>query len=117
MSDPDGLEGPLAAAALETLQPLLLTPVLHHSIRTFVLAAAECRWHGWDVDPDDLLVACLFHDSGTIPDDSTERFEVTGADRAVAFARGPIGTPRLVAPSGTPSPCTPHPGSPSDTSR
>jgi hypothetical protein len=88
MSDPDGLEGPLASAALETLQPLLLTPVLHHSIRTFVLAAAECRWHGWDVDPDDLLVASLFHDSGTIPDDSTERFEVTGADRAVVFARG-----------------------------
>jgi hypothetical protein len=87
VSDPDGLEVPLASAALETLRPLLMAPVLQHSVRTFVLAVAESRWHGWDVDRDDLLVACLFHDSGTIPDDSSERFEVTGADRAVTFAR------------------------------
>lgn len=90
MSEPaatGGLDGPLTVAALEILRPLLLEPVLHHSLRTAALAAAEAKVRGWDVDPDDLLVAGLFHDSGTAADDSAERFEVTGADRAVAFAR------------------------------
>jgi hypothetical protein len=87
MADPDLLGGPVARHALEVLRPLLLAPILDHSVRTCLLAEAECRVNGWDVDPDDLVVASLFHDSGTIPDDSPERFEVVGADRAVAFAR------------------------------
>jgi HD domain len=81
------LERPVAREALEVLRPLLLAPIVDHSLRTCLLADAERRTRGWDVDPDELVVACLFHDSGTIPDASPERFEVVGADRAVAFAR------------------------------
>jgi hypothetical protein len=87
MPDHDGLDDPLAASALSSLRPRLLTPILDHSVRTFHLAVAESAVHGWDVDPADLVIACLFHDSGTIADASAERFEVTGADRAVEFAR------------------------------
>lgn len=85
MTDP--LDTPLAREALAVLRPQLLAPILHHSIRTCALAAAESEAGALDVSPDDLLIACLFHDSGTIPDASPERFEVTGADRAADFAR------------------------------
>jgi hypothetical protein len=87
MPDLDGLDDPVGTLALDTLRPLLLSPILNHSLRTLHLAAAESRACAWDVDPVDLLIACLFHDSGTVPDRSPERFEVAGADRAVAFAR------------------------------
>jgi hypothetical protein len=87
MPDPDLLDDPVGRQALDVLRPLLLAPILAHSIRTLHLARAESRARGWYVDPVDLVVACLFHDSGTIPDRSAERFEVTGADRATAFAR------------------------------
>jgi hypothetical protein len=81
------LDDPVGRLALGILQPLLAVPILDHSLRTYHLADAECGVHGWDVAPLDLLIACLFHDSGTIRDNSPERFEVTGADRAVEFAR------------------------------
>jgi hypothetical protein len=87
MPDRDWLDDPVGRLALGTLQPLLAAPILNHSVRTYYLAAAECDVHAWEVSPHDLLVACLFHDSGTIRDASPERFEVTGADRAVEFAR------------------------------
>jgi hypothetical protein len=83
----DPSQDPLALEALGVLRPQLLAPILHHSVRTYLLAAAESAAGGWDVDPDDLVIACLFHDSGTIPDSSPERFEVVGADRATEFAR------------------------------
>ena len=83
----DPMQEPLALEALDVLRPRLLTPILDHSVRTYLLAAAESAAGGWEVDPDDLLIACLFHDSGTIPDTSAERFEVVGADRATEFAR------------------------------
>ncbi len=86
MPDRDGLDDPVGTLALDTLRPRLLAPILNHSLRTLHLAAAESRERAWDVDPVDLLIACLFHDSGTIPDRSPERFEVAGADRAVEFA-------------------------------
>jgi hypothetical protein len=87
MPDPDPLDDPVGREALGLLRPLLLAPILDHSLRTYFLASAESRAQGWDVSPVDLLIACLFHDSGTIVDHSPERFEVAGADRAVAFAR------------------------------
>jgi hypothetical protein len=87
MPDRDWLDDPIGKLALSTLQPQLLAPILNHSLRTFFLASAESSAHEWDVSPVDLLIACLFHDSGTIPDHSPERFEVAGADRATAFAR------------------------------
>jgi hypothetical protein len=87
MSDPDWWDDPIGQLALDTLRPQLLAPILNHSVRTFHLAAAESSASGWDVSPVDLLIASLFHDSGTIPDRSPERFEVAGADRAAAFAR------------------------------
>jgi hypothetical protein len=87
MPDPEGLESPVGRMALSTLRPQLLAAILNHSVRTYHLAAAESDVQAWDVSPTDLLIACLFHDSGTIRDASAERFEVTGADRAVEFAR------------------------------
>lgn len=87
MPDRDPLDDPVGRLALSILEPLLAAPILHHSLRTYHLAVAECVVHDWDVAPLDLLIACLYHDSGTIRDTSPERFEVTGADRAVEFAR------------------------------
>ena len=87
MPDGDLLDDPVGRLALSILRPLLAVPVLDHSLRTYHLAVAECQVHAWEVAPLDLLIACLFHDSGTIRDTSPERFEVTGADRAVDFAR------------------------------
>jgi HD domain len=87
MPEDDGVDDPVGTLALDMLRPLLLAPILNHSLRTLHLASAECRVSGWDVNPVDLLIACLFHDSGTVPDHSPERFEVAGADRAVEFAR------------------------------
>jgi hypothetical protein len=87
MPEHDLLDDPIGQQALALLRPRLLAPILDHSVRTLILASAECRLGGGDVDPVDLLIACLFHDSGTIPDRSPERFEVVGADRATVFAR------------------------------
>jgi hypothetical protein len=87
MPDRDWLDDPVGRKALDILRPQLLAPILGHSLRTYHLASAESATNGWDVDPVDLLIACLFHDSGTIPDHSPERFEVVGADRATEFAR------------------------------
>jgi hypothetical protein len=87
MPDLDLLDDPIGQQALAVLRPQLLAPILNHSVRTFLLAAAEYRLGGGGVDPVDLLIACLFHDSGTIPDQSPERFEVVGADHATEFAR------------------------------
>jgi hypothetical protein len=87
MSDEELLDGPIGRRALEILEPSLLRPIFNHSLRTYFFASAESRARGWDVDPIDVLIACLFHDSGTIADQSLERFEVVGADRALAFAR------------------------------
>lgn len=81
------LEQPLGLAALAALRPRLERSILHHSVRVVALAAAEADATGLELDPRDLLIAGLFHDSGTIPDRSPERFEVVGADRAVVFAR------------------------------
>jgi hypothetical protein len=87
MTDLDLLDDPIGQQALAVLRARLLPPILNHSVRTLFLASAEYRLGGGDVDPLDLLIACLFHDSGTIPDESPERFEVVGADRATEFAR------------------------------
>jgi hypothetical protein len=87
MPEHDWLDDPVGRLALSTLRPQMLAPILNHSLRTLHLASAECRASRWEVSPLDLLIACLFHDSGTIPDHSPERFEVAGADRATEFAR------------------------------
>lgn len=86
MNDLDWLSCPTGQLIADELSGQLAEPILAHSIRVFALAMAECRRHGWDVSPEELLIAALFHDSGTIPDTSPERFEVVGADRAAAFA-------------------------------
>lgn len=61
--------------------------VLNHSLRVLAIAQAEARHTGWGVNPAELTVAALFHDTGTIPDASDLRFEVAGAERACRFAR------------------------------
>lgn len=65
----------------------LRTAVLGHSLRVHALASAAAEAEGLVVDPLALAIACLFHDSGTIPSDAPDRFEVAGANLARTYAR------------------------------
>ncbi|RMD44325.1 hypothetical protein DV735_g850, partial [Chaetothyriales sp. CBS 134920] len=82
----------LAEAAFELALETLDTPLLHHSLRTFLfakwIADREGSTYG-DQGLDSLFVACLFHDFGATEEHNhSERFEVCGADAAVTFLRG-----------------------------
>ncbi|RMZ80697.1 hypothetical protein DV738_g2681, partial [Chaetothyriales sp. CBS 135597] len=80
-------KGKLAQAAFKLALETLTTPLLHHSLRTFLfakwLANTEGSTYG-DQDLDSLFVACVFHDFGATENhDHSERFEVCGADAAI----------------------------------
>ncbi len=80
---------------VESLEPAFL---LNHSIRSYLFARAigerEGMRPGEDYDDELLFVAALLHDVGlTDPANGHQRFEVDGADLAVAFLadRGVVG--------------------------
>ena len=70
----------------------LAEPILRHSMRVAHLATLIAEAEGIPVDEELLWVASLFHDFGTASGaDAPERFEVVGADAAVAFLRDRAG--------------------------
>ena len=67
--------------------------VFHHSVRSYVFARAHARNQGLragtDYDDEQLFASCLLHDIGLSDEgNGDQRFEVDGADTAVAFLRG-----------------------------
>jgi HD domain len=67
-----------------------LPPVLNHSVRVYFHALSEAVQIGKhdEVDHSILFVACILHDIGcTSRFDGPQRFEVEGADAAVAFLK------------------------------
>jgi hypothetical protein len=92
MSSDSTPEGALARAALDLAREHEPVSVLNHSIRThgYALLHAEGRGLalGADVDAELLFVACVLHDLGAaLAFDGPQRFEVEGADAAVALVR------------------------------
>ncbi|MEV7450774.1 HD domain-containing protein [Streptomyces nigra] len=79
--------GAVADAAHAHVREVLDPPILHHSVRVWLLADHIGRREGVDgIEREALAVACLFHDSGTAAVyDGPQRFEVEGADAARAF--------------------------------
>lgn len=58
-----------------------------HSMRVHAYAVSWTESHLSALDPTELFISAAFHDSGTIPGSTGDRFEVAGADQAVCFAR------------------------------
>jgi len=83
----DALEHRLLAAGLHT-------SVLAHSLRVHAFARAESDAEEFQIDERALVIACLFHDAGSIPAASSDRFEVVGADLARDVALGEGLSPR-----------------------
>ncbi|MDX3098313.1 HD domain-containing protein [Streptomyces sp. ME01-24h] len=82
--------GAVAEAAYEHVRGVLDPAVLNHSVRVWLLADHVGRREGVrGREREALAVACLFHDAGTARAyDGPQRFEVEGADAAVAFLHG-----------------------------
>ena len=80
----------ISQAAYEHVRSNLDPVILNHSLRTFLYALAtsekeQLPWHEPMRQPL-LFVAAVFHDMGTTHScDGPQRFEVEGADAAVAF--------------------------------
>jgi len=82
--------GPLAEASLSLARTTESTPIVDHSVRTFLygrlLAEHEGSVGDADYDEDLLFAACILHDLGLGTRARGEaRFEVEGADLAAAL--------------------------------
>lgn len=81
----------LSRAALTSVAHHLPVPILNHSVRTYVYAEQLAKRELFPLTPrarDLLFVAAIHHDLGaTMQFNGDERFEVEGADAAVAFLR------------------------------
>lgn len=81
----------ISQAAYKHAASILHESILSHSIRVYLYAKtlAASRNSIYHIDPakhDQLFVACLFHDIGTTDNyNGPQRFEIEGADAAVAF--------------------------------
>jgi hypothetical protein len=101
-------DDPIVGPVLEIVRAEESAPIANHSIRSYLFARLLARRDGLvigrDVAERALFAACVLHDIGlTTRGNGTQRFEVDGADAAVA----------ILAPLG----CTPRPGSRSDAAR
>jgi hypothetical protein len=81
---------PLADAIVELIQAVEPPSVFNHSIRSYLFARLVADRlglvSGRDYDSDLFFAACTMHDLGVAPNGPhRQRFEVEGADRAVAF--------------------------------
>ncbi len=79
----------LTQSAMRHVRAIEAEPIFNHSVRTFLYARASAAAAAEEeIDLEALFVACLFHDAGTATrHDGSQRFEVEGADAAVAFLR------------------------------
>ena len=78
----------LARAASELVRGASTDLLVAHSERVFCFGSLLGRSRGIDVDAELLYLAAIFHDLGLVPGhrSDTERFEIDGADAALAFA-------------------------------
>jgi hypothetical protein len=81
----------IAGHALEYARELEHPAIFNHSIRAFAHGAHVLSRQVGDLDPavaEKLFLAAVFHDIGTTDEhNGDQRFEVDGADAAVAFLR------------------------------
>jgi hypothetical protein len=86
VSIPDSRIAREAAALVRQKEGELL---FQHSMRVYCWAALAARRKGFNVDPELLYVAAMFHDFGLTGAyrDSHSRYEVDGADAAAQFLR------------------------------
>jgi hypothetical protein len=90
-------DDPIAGPVLEIVHAEEPAPVANHSIRSFLFARLLARHEGLvvgqDVAEQTLFAACVLHDIGlTARGNGSQRFEVDGADIAVAIL-APLGVP------------------------
>jgi hypothetical protein len=83
-------ESPAARAALTAVTRFCSPALLHHSVRSYLWAAALGRSDGIEFDPELLYVSSLFHDVGLVEsfDNHTVPFEEAGGHVAWVFAAG-----------------------------
>jgi hypothetical protein len=76
-----------ARAALQLVHTNESAAIANHSVRTFLFAVLLAEHRGMtDFDPSLLFFSCVLHDIGLSElGNRTQRFEVDGADMAVAF--------------------------------
>ena len=80
---------PLVAAVIEHAQRLSEPYLFNHAMRSWLFAEAIGRVKGIDYDREVVAVGTILHDIGlTTSVAGPNRFEVNGADAAVAFIRG-----------------------------
>lgn len=90
-------DDPVAGPVLEIVRAEEPASVANHSIRSFLFARLLARHEGLvvgrDVGEQALFAACVLHDIGlTARGNGSQRFEVDGADTAVAIL-APLGVP------------------------
>jgi hypothetical protein len=80
---------PLIAAVMEHAQRLSEPYLFNHAMRSWLFAEAIGRIKGIDYDGEVVAIGTILHDIGlTAGVSGPNRFEVNGADAAVAFIRG-----------------------------
>ncbi|MGW0926791.1 HD domain-containing protein [Streptomyces sp. NPDC002755] len=79
--------GPVGAAAYQHVASFLHPAILNHSVRVWLFADQVGKAEKISAaEREALAVACMFHDAGTAAvHDGPQRFEVEGADAALAF--------------------------------
>lgn len=90
-------DDPIVGPVLEIVRTEEPAPVANHSIRSYLFARLLARHEGLvigrDVGEQALFAACVLHDIGlTDRGNGSQRFEVDGADSAVAIL-APLGVP------------------------
>jgi len=90
-------DDPIVGPVLEIIRAEEPAPIANHSIRSYLFARLLARRDGLvigrDVGEQALFAACVLHDIGlSARGNGTQRFEVDGADTAVAIL-GPLGVP------------------------
>src|SRR5262245_41671018 len=78
----------LIAAAIEYAQRLSEPYLFNHAMRSWLFAESIGRLKGVDYDPEVVAIGTILHDIGlTASVSGTNRFEVNGADAALAFIK------------------------------
>lgn len=82
-------DGPLITATIEYAQRLSEPYLFNHAMRSWLFAETIGRIKGIDYDREVVAIGTILHDIGlTAGVSGPNRFEVNGADAALAFIRG-----------------------------
>jgi len=82
-------DGPLITAVIEHAQRLSEPYLFNHAMRSWLFAEAIGRIKGIEYDREVVAIGTILHDIGlTASASGPNRFEVNGADAALAFIRG-----------------------------